>query len=259
MNMTNSVESTLQALVEMSRELGRTERDLVILGEGNTSASCGDGTFWVKASGALLGAAEASSFIRLWLEPVCALAERGDLSDEGFKQALDAAKVDPSVEKRSSTETVLHALALTEVGARFVGHTHPVAVNAVMCSVAAKEAISGRLFPDEIVVCGPALAYVPYTDPGLPLARKAREVFHRYMDEWGQAPRAVLMQNHGLIALGSSPQEVDSITAMYVKTCRVLAGTYAFGGPHFLSESNVRRIHTRPDEGYRRRELRLEP
>jgi ribulose-5-phosphate 4-epimerase/fuculose-1-phosphate aldolase len=76
--------------------------------------------------------------------------------------------------------------------------------------------------------------------------------------EWGAPPKVILLQNHGLIALGTTPAEVDSITAMYVKTCRVLAGTYAFGGPHFLSAEAVRRIHTRPDEAYRRRQLKLE-
>ena len=71
------------------------------------------------------------------------------------------------------------------------------------------------------------------------------------------APRVVLMQNHGLIALGSSPREVDSITAMCVKTCRILAGTYSFGGPHYMTEEAVQRIHTREDELYRRKRLGL--
>jgi len=31
------------------------------------------------------------------------------------------------------------------------------------------------------------------------------------------------------------------------------AGTAALGGPRFLSEENVRRIYTRPDEKYRER------
>ena len=127
-----------------------------------------------------------------------------------------------------------------------------------MCSVACSEAIAGRLFPDEIVVCGPAPAYVPYTDPGLPLARAVRDALHRYTDEWGMPPKVILMQNHGLIALGSSPTEADSITAMCVKACRILAGTYVFGGPHFMSKENVQRIFTRPDEAYRRKELARE-
>jgi len=56
-----------------------------------------------------------------------------------------------------------------------------------------------------------------------------RERLGRYIAEWGQPPKVILLQNHGLIALGANPTEVDSITAMYVKTCRVLAGTYIFG------------------------------
>jgi ribulose-5-phosphate 4-epimerase/fuculose-1-phosphate aldolase len=59
------------------------------------------------------------------------------------------------------------------------------------------------------------------------------------------------MQNHGLIALGSSAEEVLNITAMYIKTAEVLWGTYALGGPHFLSEEMAKRIYTRPDEKYR--------
>jgi len=255
--MTNA-ETILQQLVEMSRELGRPERDFVILGEGNTSALCDDGTFWVKASGTQLGTIDATGFVRVGLEAVCAVADGGEMDDAQVKAALTAAKVDPSLTKRPSVETVLHALALAEAGARFVGHTHPVAVNALTCSVGLEDAIAGRLFPDEIVVCGPAPAYVPYTDPGLHLARAVRDAFRRYAATWGAAPKVVLMQNHGMIALGSSPQEVDNITAMYVKTCRVLAGTYAFGGPRFLTEENVDRIHTRPDELYRRRQLGID-
>jgi rhamnose utilization protein RhaD (predicted bifunctional aldolase and dehydrogenase) len=163
--------------------------------------------------------------------------------------------LDTSDPRRPSVETVLHALALKEMGVKFIAHTHPTAVNAIMCSVRPEQAISGRLFPDEIVVCGPAPAYVPYTDPGFELAVTVRRVMHTYADQYGMPPKVILMQNHGLIALGASPQEVDNITAMYVKTCRVLLGAYALGGPHFLTQGNVDRIHTRPDESYRRRAL----
>jgi len=255
--MSTQAQEILQTLVDLSRHIGRPERDLVILGEGNTSAAVGDGTFWVKASGTQLPQATPDAFVRLWLDKVCAIADRTECSDQEFEQALREALVDPSATRRPSTETVLHALALTEMGAKFVVHTHPVAVNAIMCSVKAEEAIRGRLFPDEIVVAGPAPAYVPYTDPGFQLARKVRQVVREYMAEWGMPPKVILMQNHGLIALGATPEEVDNITAMYVKTCRVLLGTFALGGPHFLSQANVERIHTRPDEAYRRRELHI--
>jgi rhamnose utilization protein RhaD (predicted bifunctional aldolase and dehydrogenase) len=245
----------LSQLITMSRHLGDPALDYVILGEGNTSAYMDEATFWVKASGAELRTIEASGFVRVRFDRVLALLEAGDLGDDDVKAGLEAAKVDPAVTVRPSVETVLHALALQLDGVNFVGHTHPTAVNAVLCSQKAEEAIAGRLFPDEIVYCGPALAYVPYTDPGLPLARKVREVVTRYLEDYGERPKVILMQNHGLIALGHTPEEVENITAMYVKAARVLLGTYALGGPHFMSAQAVARIHTRPDEAYRQEEL----
>ncbi|MBC7237952.1 MAG: class II aldolase/adducin family protein [Chloroflexi bacterium] len=254
----SNARSVLRALIDLSHDLGRPERDLVILGEGNTSALVDDGTFWVKGSGTQLATVEEDGFVRMYVEPVCALADRVSMTDDEFKEALEAAKADPSQSRRPSTETVLHALALCEAGARFVGHTHPVAVNALMCSLSAEKALSGRLFPDEIVVCGPAPAYIPYADPGLPLAKAVREGFRRFADKWGMPPKTIFIQNHGLIALGETPTQINSITDMAVKTCRILAGTYIFGGPHFLSEEHHQRIFTRPDESYRRQQLKLE-
>lgn len=61
-----------------------------------------------------------------------------------------------------------------------------------------------------------------------------------------------MMQNHGFIGLGHFAKEVINITKMSVKAARVIAGTFAMGGPRFLTEDDIRRIHTRPDELYRR-------
>jgi ribulose-5-phosphate 4-epimerase/fuculose-1-phosphate aldolase len=77
---------------------------------------------------------------------------------------------------------------------------------------------------------------------------------NRFLDEYGETPKVILMQNHGLIALGRTATEVENITAMYVKTARVILGAYALGGPHFMTPEAVTRIHTRPDEQYRRQE-----
>ena len=151
-------------------------------------------------------------------------------------------------------ETVLHALILTLEGIDFVGHTHPTAVNAILCSQKAEAAIAGRLFPDEIVYCGPAPVYVPYTDPGVPLAREVRDRIGRHIEEYHEVPKVILMQNHGLFALGGTAPEVENITAMYDKTARIILGAYALGGPQFMSSQAVARIHTRPDEEYRRQE-----
>lgn len=245
----------LQQLIEMTRRLGEPSRDYVILGEGNTSARIDEETFWVKASGSRMENIGADGFVRTRFAPVLAMLEAGDLSDEEIKQRMVAAKADPDAPGHPSVETLLHALLLTLPGVRFVGHTHPVAVNALMCSVRAEEALSGRLFPDEIVVCGPAPVFVPYTDPGVPLARAVWDGVQAFRARYGHPPKTIYIQNHGLIALGERPIEVENITAMAVKTARILLGTYAAGGPRFLSARDVERIYTRPDEEIRRAKL----
>lgn len=247
-----SCDVILDQLAAMSRSLGDPALDYAILGEGNTSARIDSETFWVKASGAAMRTIGAAGFVRMRFDRVLDLLESEGLGDGEVRAGLEAARADVAAQARPSVETVLHAVALQMEGVRFVGHTHPTAVNAILCSQKAEEAVAGRLFPDEIVYCGPAPVYVPYTDPGLPLARRVRALLADYVDLYGEPPKLILMQNHGLIALGRSAREVENITAMAVKAARVLLGTYALGGPRFLGPSDVARIHTRPDESYRR-------
>ena len=40
-----------------------------------------------------------------------------------------------------------------------------------------------------------------------------------------RVPRVILLENHGVIALGSTAREVLNITTMLVKVCRILAGS----------------------------------
>lgn len=256
-------DDVLAQLVTMSNRLGDPALDYVILGEGNTSSRADADTFWVKASGTKLRTIDRSGFVRVSFERILAMLDAPELSDEQVKGQLSEARVDPLTGLgaplddggRPSIETVLHAICLSLEGINFVGHTHPTAVNAILCSQRAEEAIQGQLFPDEITLCGPAPAYVPYTDPGLPLARKLQDVLTRYLNDYEEQPRVILLQNHGLIALGRTATEVENSTAMYVKAARILLGTYALGGPRFLSPRDIERIHTRPDELYRRERL----
>jgi len=252
--MVNS-DDVLERLVALSRHLAEPERDYAILAEGNTAARIDEETFWVKASGFRMASIDATGFVALRLAPLTVLLRGERLSDAELEARVAAARVDPAATLRPSVEALLHAAALTAGGARYVGHTHPTAVNAILCARQAEEAVLGRLFPDEIVVCGPAPVFVPYVDPGLPLAYEVRRRILAYVEAYGETPKVILMQNHGLVALGRDPEEVEAITAMAVKTARVLLGTYALGGPHPLSAEAVSRVHTRPDELYRRQLL----
>src|SRR5689334_11360005 len=123
-------DTVLAALIALSRELGRPDRELAILGEGNTSAAAGDGTFWVKASGSQLANIGADGFSRVQLALVLELLDAPCLTDAQVADGLRAALVDPSARK-PSVETFMHALCLAEGQASWVAHSHPVAANQI--------------------------------------------------------------------------------------------------------------------------------
>lgn len=240
-------------LITLSNSLGQPTHDYAILGEGNTSVKIDEHSFWVKASGTELRTVGPEGFVQVYFEPILALLDGPDLSDEKVRQALSAAKVDPQAKGHPSVETALHAMCLKLAGVNFVGHTHPTAINMITCSTAFETTLSGRIFPDEVVVCGPAPALVPYVDPGLPLAREVYRRINAYIETYGERPKTIYMQNHGFIALAPTAQQVENITAMAVKAARILVGTFALGGPCFMTSQAIDRIHTRPDEHYRQR------
>jgi len=138
---------------------------------------------------------------------------------------------------------------------KFIGHTHPIYTDMILCSQAAKMVAAERICPDQIVVMGHKSVYVPYVDPGLVLAREVRERVRRFIDEEGVLPRAIMMQNHGLIALGDSARAVTNITDMTEKISQIIVGTFSMGGPRFMPAKEVDRIYTRPDEKYREKQI----
>jgi rhamnose utilization protein RhaD (predicted bifunctional aldolase and dehydrogenase) len=241
----------LNALVGMSAELGAPAHDLAILGEGNTSARTDADTFWVKGSGVQLGNVGRDGFVRVRFAPILGAIDGPALDDTALRELLQAATVEGR--RPPSIETFLHALCLQQPGVCFVGHTHPSAAVGLLSGLRSRELFAGCLFPDQIAVLGPALAYVPYADPGLPLALMVRRVLAEFSDCHQQGPKVLLMENHGTIALGSTAKEVLSITLMLVKTCRILAHSILAGGPRFLSPAQVDRIDKRPDELLRRK------
>jgi len=244
----------LDDLITLSRELGRPERELAILGEGNTSVDIGDGTFWVKASGGRLAASDSGGFSRVRAAAIMTLLDGASLSDEQVDIGLRGALADAGYRK-PSVETFMHALCLTEGVARWVAHTHPISANRILCSRLGADPFLGQVFPDAIVVCGSTPAVVPYVDPGFALARAIRAELRRYCAAHGRQPRLLLLINHGIMALGQTADEALNVTLMADKWARILYGTYALGGPHFLADADVERIDSRLDEHYRRQRL----
>lgn len=246
----------LQSLLDLSHELGREDRALAMLAEGNTSTRLAGGTFLVKASGANLAALTKEDVVECCGQTLLDLFDRRELSDAEVEVALLSSRIDP-VAKKPSVEALFHAWLLTLPDVEFVGHAHPVAVNSLLCSPQAREFANKRLFPDEIVCCDARSVFVPYTDPGLPLARIIRNEVGAFMAEFSRGPRVILMENHGIITLGRTKQAVMSAMLMAEKAANIWLGAAALGGPVFLSAENVARIASRPDEALRRTILKI--
>lgn len=247
----------LQRMLDLSRQLGREERRLAILGEGNTSTRLSAESFVVKASGSSLSTLDENGVSECEFAKLLPLLETQGMSDAEIDEALLAARVSPEA-KKPSVEAIFHAYLLTLPGVNFVGHTHPIAVNVLLCSKHGRTFAARRIFPDEIVCCGVESVFVPYTDPGLKLSQAIRTAVEESISRLSRPPRVILLENHGLIALGATPEAVIAATLMAVKAAEIFAGAAAISGePQFLTPEQVERIAGRPDEHYRQKALGL--
>ncbi|HEX9829693.1 MAG TPA: class II aldolase/adducin family protein, partial [Bacteroidota bacterium] len=190
-------------LLKISHELGRSDRGMAILGEGNTSARLSADRFLIKASGSNLSTLQRRDVVECNSNVLLSLLKKNRQTDAAVESALLASRVDRR-SKKPSVEALFHAYCLTLPGVEYVGHTHAIAVNQILCSPRAGEFAVKRIFPDEIVCCGPASVFVPYTDPGFKLAQRIHLLTKTFIKRYKTIPRVILMQNHGIITLGRS-------------------------------------------------------
>jgi rhamnose utilization protein RhaD (predicted bifunctional aldolase and dehydrogenase) len=231
-------------LVALTRRIGDPAADLVVLAEGNTSVRLPGDRFAVKASGSRMDLAEAGDFVVGELPELLDLLERGDTDQDSLSRALSAGAT------RASIETLVHVVALA-AGATWVAHTHPTAVVGLLAVREAEELWSAPLFPDEAVVLGEPV-WVPYAAPGIALGTAVHAAVRERLDRDGVAPRLVLLGNHGIVALGATATEVETVTTMAVKAARVRGVALGAGTLAPLGIEHARELAGRPDEAARR-------
>jgi len=254
--MGDQLEEKRAALLELSHELGREDRGWAILGEGNSSVRLDSARMLIKASGSSLGRLREEDVVECRTDFLAKLLARRSMNDDEIEEALLASRVDQS-SKKPSVEALFHAYLLNLPEVRFVGHTHATAVNQILCSPRAKQFADRRIFPDEIVCCGAASVFVPYTDPGLKLAQAIRQRVKKFVHDRKQLPRVVLIKNHGIITLGATMEAVLAAMQMAEKAAQIWLGAATLGGPTFLTERDVARIASRTDEALRRRLMNI--
>ena len=190
-----SVGRDLALRVYTSRLLGGEPR-LVLHGGGNTSVKTtltdvfddAAEVLCVKGSGSDLAVIEPSGLPALRLAPLQRLRRRDTLDDVEMMRLLRASLIDPAA-PNPSVETLLHAF----LPHKYVDHTHATAV------------LSLADQPDGAERCAELyqgrLGVVPYVRPGLPLAKKAAEIF----DE-DRAVEGLVLVKHGIFAFADTAE-----------------------------------------------------
>jgi len=207
----------LDELISVTRRFG-ADPEFSRGGGGNASAKHG-GVLHIKPSGVSLATLAAEDLIPLDMGPLVRLLEQEptelDRRDDPVARVARESRLAHARGRRPSVELLFHAL-LPE---RFVLHTHPILINAVTCNRDGA-ALAERLFGDRIL-------WVPYVDPGLPLAHAiadARAAFEKRTG--GRAPQITLMQSHGLIVAADTAGEIVAASEWLARTiAAALAGT----------------------------------
>ncbi|MGV8913576.1 MAG: class II aldolase/adducin family protein [Rhodoglobus sp.] len=240
-------------LLSLTERLGRPDRDLVILAEGNTSELLADGTIVVKASGSSMVSATASDFVTVEVEPLLEVLRDPDADQERLTAELDAGETNGR-RVRASIETLIHVAVRAFAPARYVAHTHPTAVVSLLASIHAETSFADAVYSDELMVLGRSL-YIPYAQPGLELGRLFLERLGEHVEQYGETPSLILLGNHGIVAISDSADGAEAISLMAVKSARVRLGALQAGGIASLGADVTAHYFDRPDFRERRAAL----
>lgn len=216
-----------------------SDPEMVLAGGGNTSVKIG-GRLHIKGSGHALATMSPDGLVemdRAKLDAILGskLSDDPDEREEQYKAGIMAARIHPEKGQRPSVEVLLHNL----LPADYVVHTHCTVANMLTCAKDG-EAIAAELFGDDAL-------WIPYVDPGYTLARALADALDAWRARTGrQEPDAVLMDNHGLIVSGATPEAVKATTdkvlaKLHARMAEAGAGP-AFGKVEQLLEADARRV-----------------
>lgn len=202
-----SVTSLLKDLVALSRKYG-SDPTHIIAGGGNTSVKKGD-RLWIKASGQALATIDTNGFLELRMPEVLGILDRKDWSDDRDEredqivQVLLNSRVNPPhPNMRPSVESTLHAL----MPQTFVLHTHGELANGVTCSKQGEKAFESLPLPKKV-----RPVWIPYVDPGMPLAQTLAKALKRYEDTQGVSANCVFMGKHGILTAADTAEEAEDL------------------------------------------------
>ncbi len=231
-----------ELMLRLGRQLGAHSLQLTIGTEGSCAVKVDDATFLVTRRGAALASLSEADLVTVKMPEAQALLEKETLPEDGLRSCLAEEEA-----PEPSSDTLIYAHLFGLEGISLIGHVQPVEVNQIISSPRARQFADRRTIAEEVIACGGSSILVPYCDAGLALARETVKKVMLWRDRNKKTPRLVLLQNHGLLALGSEVDAVLRVAERTVKSARVFVGSAMMGGPVFLSPNHVAHLETLSD------------
>lgn len=225
----------LHDLITLAHRLGTHPARLALWNEGTVAAALPGGKLATTAAHASLAALSEADIVEYNLARVQALVDQDDVTEED----LNEARIETSNTAQPCADLFPYAELLAFEGVNFAAHTQPISINQIICSPRARQFADRRNLPYEITLCGSASVLVPFAPPGPTMAREMKRKITLWQDRYKGTPKVILLQNHGMITLGESIDEVMMVTEMTLKFAEIFLGAAMMGGPEFLKPTHV--------------------
>jgi ribulose-5-phosphate 4-epimerase/fuculose-1-phosphate aldolase len=181
-------ENKINDLVLLSQTLGKNIA-YVQGGGGNISVKLDSRRMAIKASGYLLkDVSSEDGYSIVDYTEIGSYLLSSDIDEDIFTKKIQSFVIETN--NRPSIETGFHAQLGT-----FVVHTHSVYANFLTCAEEGKE-LANALFPKVL--------WIPYATPG----RALTLLVQKSLKDFSRTPNIIFLQNHGIIVIGETSQEV---------------------------------------------------
>ena len=110
------------------------------------------------------------------------------------------------------------------------------------------DAVKAPFTPDGIVYCKSEYVFLEDTDPV-----KAEKVLEKYIARRGHTPKVVVVKGIGLLAVGDSAKNAQTITDVFCDSVKVAWYAASFGGEHPMTRRQIGFIDNWEVENYRRK------
>jgi len=206
---------------------------MVLWDEGACAVRSG-ANLMVSRRGAYLTALTAGDMVEMDLVKTTELMSLDAVSDEDLAEVQVGATT-----LRPALDAILFAYLFSLDDTKYAVHVQPVEINQIIGSPRARQFAERRTIAHEVISRGVSSLLVTYADPGVPLAKEVKRKLALWRDRYKVMPRLLLIQNHGMIVMGNSQEEILRVAEMTLKSAQIFIGAAVMGGPAFLTPDNV--------------------